>query len=102
MDLYCLISIIKPPIFLSNNVKMSKCSPLTNRPGATKPSNGLSSSGSGEVNRGQTQQSGDIYKQLINNDMVKELDDIEAISQQIFQHAEVGGLFLCRMERIEK
>ena len=60
------------------------------RPGATKPSNGLSSSGSGEVSRGQTQQSGDIYKQLINNDMVKELDDIEAISQQIFQHAEVG------------
>ena len=33
--------------------------------------------------------SGDIYKQLINNDMVKELDDIEAISQQISQHAEV-------------
>ena len=31
----------------------------------------------------------DIYKQLINNDMVKELDDIEAISQQISQHAEV-------------
>lgn len=35
-------------------------------------------------------QGGDIYKQLIdNNDMVKELDDIEAISQQISQHAEV-------------
>lgn len=31
----------------------------------------------------------DIYKQLIDNDMVKELDDIEAISQQISQHAEV-------------
>ena len=35
-------------------------------------------------------QGGDLYKQLIdNNDMVKELDDIEAISQQISQHAEV-------------
>jgi hypothetical protein len=33
--------------------------------------------------------SADIYKQLIDNDMVKELDDIEAISQQISQHAEV-------------
>lgn len=34
--------------------------------------------------------SGDLYKQLIDsNDMVKELDDIEAISQQISQHAEV-------------
>ena len=33
---------------------------------------------------------GDLYKQLRdNNDMVKELDDIEAISQQISQHAEV-------------
>ncbi len=31
----------------------------------------------------------DIYQQLIDNDMVKELDDIEAISQQISQHAEV-------------
>ena len=36
-----------------------------------------------------TQGSRDIYKQLIDNDMVKELDDIEAISQQISQHAEV-------------
>lgn len=35
------------------------------------------------------QPSSDLYKQLINNDMVKELDDIEAISQQISQHAEV-------------
>ena len=35
------------------------------------------------------QHTGDIYKQLIDNDMVKELDDIEAISQQISQHAEV-------------
>ena len=34
-------------------------------------------------------QSRDIYQQLIDNDMVKELDDIEAISQQISQHAEV-------------
>jgi len=31
----------------------------------------------------------DLHKQLLNNDMVKELDDIEAISQQISQHAEV-------------
>ena len=45
--------------------------------------NGHSSDSAGE------QGSGDIYKQLINNDMVKELDDIEAISQQISQHAEV-------------
>ena len=36
-----------------------------------------------------TNGSRDIYTQLINNDMVKELDDIEAISQQISQHAEV-------------
>ena len=36
-----------------------------------------------------TSGSRDIYTQLINNDMVKELDDIEAISQQISQHAEV-------------
>jgi serine/threonine-protein phosphatase 2A regulatory subunit B'' len=33
---------------------------------------------------------GDLYRQLIDsNDLVKELDDIEAISQQISQHAEV-------------
>ena len=33
---------------------------------------------------------GDLYQQLIDsNDLVKELDDIEAISQQISQHAEV-------------
>lgn len=33
---------------------------------------------------------GDLYQQLIdNNDLVRELDDIEAISQQISQHAEV-------------
>ena len=52
------------------------------RPGSK--TNGHSSGG---TTRGQP--SSDIYKQLINNDMVKELDDIEAISQQIFQHAEV-------------
>ncbi len=62
---------------------------MEHRPGS-KPANGHSSSGSGAgITRGQTQPSSDIYKQLINNDMVKELDDIEAISQQIFQHAEV-------------
>ena len=34
--------------------------------------------------------SSDLYQQLIDsNDLVKELDDIEAISQQISQHAEV-------------
>ncbi len=33
---------------------------------------------------------GDVYRQLIDsNDLVRELDDIEAISQQISQHAEV-------------
>ena len=48
--------------------------------------NGHSSAGSGS---GAAQPTSDLYKQLINNDMVKELDDIEAISQQIFQHAEV-------------
>eukprot|EP00095_Tigriopus_kingsejongensis_P009734 maker-scaffold429_size173697-snap-gene-0.35 protein:Tk09734 transcript:maker-scaffold429_size173697-snap-gene-0.35-mRNA-1 annotation:"hypothetical protein D910_10866" len=33
---------------------------------------------------------GDLYQQLIdNNELVRELDDIEAISQQISQHAEV-------------
>ena len=54
-------------------------------------SNGEASGGSTSGSRaGQTTQPrSDIYKQLINNDMVKELDDIEAISQQIFQHAEV-------------
>jgi hypothetical protein len=32
----------------------------------------------------------DLYQQLIeSSDLVKELDDIEAISQQISQHAEV-------------
>jgi hypothetical protein len=32
----------------------------------------------------------DVYRQLIDsNDLVRELDDIEAISQQISQHAEV-------------
>ena len=62
---------------------------MEHRPGS-KGANGHSSSGSGAgITRGQTQPSSDIYKQLINNDMVKELDDIEAISQQIFQHAEV-------------
>jgi len=40
-------------------------------------------------NGGVPSPSADIYKQLIDNDMVKELDDIEAISQQISQHAEV-------------
>ena len=40
-------------------------------------------------NGGGPSPSPDIYKQLIDNDMVKELDDIEAISQQISQHAEV-------------
>merc|ERR1711892_656830 len=37
----------------------------------------------------QSSSTGDIYKQLIDNDMVKELNDIEAISQQISQHADV-------------
>ena len=55
------------------------------RPGPGPRTNGHSSDTSGE----QGSASGDIYKQLINNDMVKELDDIEAISQQISQHAEV-------------
>ena len=53
------------------------------RPGPK--TNGHSSSSDPPAEQG----SGDIYKQLINNDMVKELDDIEAISQQISQHAEV-------------
>ena len=53
------------------------------RPGPK--TNGHSSSSDRPAEQG----SGDIYKQLINNDMVKELDDIEAISQQISQHAEV-------------
>ena len=44
-------------------------------------SNGLNGSSNG---------SSDLYQQLIDsNDLVKELDDIEAISQQISQHAEV-------------
>ena len=53
--------------------------------------NGEASGGSTSGQRaGQpAQPRSDLYKQLINNDMVKELDDIEAISQQIFQHAEV-------------
>lgn len=37
----------------------------------------------------QQQQQGNLYQQLIDNDLVRELDDIEAISQQISQHAEV-------------
>ena len=48
--------------------------------------------GAGQVrpNANGTNGNGDLYKQLIDsNDMVKELDDIEAISQQISQHAEV-------------
>ena len=50
-------------------------------------SNGQLSSGQGNANNANN---GDLYKQLRdNNDMVKELDDIEAISQQISQHAEV-------------
>jgi len=51
-------------------------------------SNGqFSSNGQGNPNNANN---GDLYKQLRdNNDMVKELDDIEAISQQISQHAEV-------------
>ena len=49
------------------------------RPGPK--TNGHSSSSDTPAEQG----SGDIYKQLINNDMVKELDDIEAISQQISQ-----------------
>jgi hypothetical protein len=50
-----------------------------------------STMGSREERGGRTNGGGgDLYKQLIdNNDMVKELDDIEAIAQQISQHAEV-------------
>ena len=47
----------------------------------------LASNGNGTVNHNG---GGDLYQQLIDsNDLVKELDDIEAISQQISQHAEV-------------
>ena len=46
----------------------------------------MAGAGGGQTNGGGGR---DIYKQLIDNDMVKELDDIEAISQQISQHAEV-------------
>ena len=45
------------------------------------------------LNGGQQQPQnggGDLYQQLLDSsDLVKELDDIEAISQQISQHAEV-------------
>ena len=42
------------------------------------------------LDRNNRDASGDIYRQLIDSsDLVKELDDIEAISQQISQHAEV-------------
>ena len=52
---------------------------------AANPSNGGSGAAGGGGGGG-----GDLYKQLIdNNDLVRELDDIEAISQQISQHAEV-------------
>ena len=50
---------------------------------------GSKTNGQHSSNSSRGQPSSDLYKQLINNDMVKELDDIEAISQQIFQHAEV-------------
>ena len=55
----------------------SRRTPMTSTsPGASNGHNGNGSS--------------DLYQQLIDsNDLVKELDDIEAISQQISQHAEV-------------
>ena len=56
----------------------SRRTPTTPANGAAA-SNGLNGNGSS-----------DLYQQLIDsNDLVKELDDIEAISQQISQHAEV-------------
>ena len=52
--------------------------------------NGGANSPSKATPNGDASGSGDLYKQLIdNNDLVRELDDIEAISQQISQHAEV-------------
>lgn len=54
-------------------------SPSRRAPTTSAASNGLNGNGSS-----------DLYQQLIDsNDLVKELDDIEAISQQISQHAEV-------------
>ena len=60
--------------------------PHNRRAGSGPPaSHGMNGNG-----RGPQGQGGDLYQQLIeNNDLVRELDDIEAISQQISQHAEV-------------
>lgn len=64
---------------------------LNNAPaanGSVMNHNGASHSNNGSASPGAS--SNNLYQQLIDSsDLVKELDDIEAISQQISQHAEV-------------
>lgn len=56
--------------------------------GSVMNHNGASHSNNGSASPGAS--SNNLYQQLIDSsDLVKELDDIEAISQQISQHAEV-------------
>lgn len=77
------------PVVGNGNGSLSPNGPNGGQTSLDRNSSSLERTNS-SLDRNNRDASGDIYRQLIDSsDLVKELDDIEAISQQISQHAEV-------------